>query len=246
VFPLRDNVSRTRPPVVVGVLIALNVVAFAYQLGLSGPELQQFLYENALVPRRYFSPAWGWRNGLSPTDLWPFLTNIFLHGGFLHIILNMWSLYIFGPALEDRLGPGRFLGIYLLSGLAASIAHAVFNATSAVPALGASGAIAGIIAAYAVRFPWAWIKVLVPILFIPLFFDVPALVFAGLWFLVQVMQGTSELLMPMQGGGIAWWAHIGGFVAGWLLVGPLSRAAGGTGGRRAWYNGGPWESSGRR
>jgi membrane associated rhomboid family serine protease len=241
-FPIRDSVGRTREPVVVWTIIALNVVVFLYQLSLGPDDLDVFLYEHALVPLRYFSPAWGWNHGLSPTDLTPFLTNTFLHGGFLHIILNLWTLYIFGPALEDRLGSMRFLVLYLACGVIASATHAFFNAASPMPVLGASGAIAGIIAAYAVRFPYAWVKVLVPILFIPLFFDVPAMLFAGVWFFVQVVSGTSELFAPFAGGGIAWWAHIGGFVAGWVLLlalEPPARSHPGAG--RGWYNGGPWE-----
>jgi membrane associated rhomboid family serine protease len=230
-------VSRTRPPVIVWAIIALNVAAFAYQLTLSPYAHQVFLYEHALVPLRYFSPTWAERVGLSPSDLTPFLANTFLHGGFLHIILNLWTLYIFGPALEDRLGHVRFLLLYLLAGIAASATHAVFNATSQVPVLGASGAIAGVIAAYAVRFPYAWLRVLVPIFFIPLFFDVPAMLFAGIWFFIQVMQGTGELMAPALGGGIAWWAHIGGFVAGLILLGQLEPSV------RPGPPAGPWERS---
>ena len=152
-FPLRDSVTRTRLPVVVGGLIALNIAVFFYQLGLGGQELERFITQHALIPLRYFSPAWAARNGLSSTDITPFLTNTFMHGGWLHIIANLWTLYIFGPALEDRLGPARFLALYLAAGILASIAHAVFNASSGIPALGASGAIAGVIGAYAVRFP---------------------------------------------------------------------------------------------
>ena len=170
------------------------------------------------MPLRYFSPGWANQVGLSPTDLSPFLTNTFLHGGFLHIMLNMWTLWIFGPALEDRLGGVRFAILYVLAGIAASATHAFFNATSAIPVLGASGAISGIIAAYAVRFPYAWVRVLLLIVFIPLFFSVPAMLFAGIWFFTQVLQGTSELFSPFGGSGIAWWAHIGGFVSGWALL----------------------------
>lgn len=241
-FPLRDSVNRTTQPVVVWVIIAVNAAAFAYQLGLGGRETQVFLYTHALVPLRYFSPSWAESVGLSPTDLTPFVTNTFLHGGWLHIIFNMWTLYIFGPALEDRLGPVRFAGLYLVSGVVASATHALFNAGSSVPVLGASGAIAGVIAAYAVRFPFAWVHILVPIVFIPLFFWIPAVAFAGIWFFLQVWQGTSELFMPMFGGGIAWWAHIGGFVAGCILIGVLDRSRDPR--RRIWYNGGPWEEPG--
>jgi membrane associated rhomboid family serine protease len=224
--------------VVVWAIIGLNVAVFLYQLSVGPRELQVLLYQHALVPLRYFSPGWAREVGLSPTDLTPFLTNTFMHGGFLHIILNMWTLYIFGPALEDRLGPARFAVLYLLTGVAASATHAVFNAASPLPVLGASGAIAGIIAAYAVRFPYAWVRVLVLIVFIPLFFSIPAVVFAGIWFFTQVVQGTSELFSPFAGGGIAWWAHIGGFVSGWVLLHWLEHS----GGRPAVrYNGGPWE-----
>jgi membrane associated rhomboid family serine protease len=240
-FPIRDSVIKSRPAITVWAIIAANAVAFLYQLSLSEGELQWFLYQHALVPRRYFFPSWGEYNGLPPLDLTPFITNTFLHGGWLHIILNLWTLFIFGPALEDRLGPGRFLALYLLSGLAASITHAAFNAASPVPVLGASGAIAGVIAAYAVRFPYAWVRVIVPILFIPLFFSIPAMVFAGIWFFIQVYQGASELVTPFaSAAGIAWWAHIGGFIAGLLLL-PLLEPSSAAGGRRAWYNGGPWE-----
>ena len=193
-------------------------MAFFYQLGLSQRELQVFLYQHALVPVRYFSPSWAYNVGLSPTDFTPLLTNTFLHGGWLHVIINMWTLWIFGPALEDRLGPVRFAILYLLAGLAASVTHAIFHPVSTVPALGASGAIAGIIAAYALRFPYAWVRVLVLVIFIPLFFSVPAMLFAAVWFFTQVLQGTSELFSPFAGSGIAWWAHIGGFVSGWALL----------------------------
>lgn len=222
---------------VVWAIIGLNVAVFLYQLTLGPRELEVLLYQHALVPVRYFSPGWAREVGLSPTDLTPFLTNTFMHGGFLHIILNMWTLYIFGPALEDRLGPARFAVLYLLAGVAASAIHAVFNAASPLPVLGASGAIAGIIAAYAVRFPYAWVRVLVLIVFIPLFFSIPAVVFAGIWFFTQVVQGTSELFSPFAGAGIAWWAHIGGFVSGWVLLHWLEHS----GRPSVRYNGGPWE-----
>jgi membrane associated rhomboid family serine protease len=233
-FPLRDSVARSREPVVVWMIIALNAVAFFYQLSLSQPELEDFLAQHALIPLRYFSPSWAASVGLSSLDVTPFLTNTFLHGGFLHIILNMWTFWIFGPALEDRLGPARFLTLYLASGILASATHAVFNAFSDIPALGASGAIAGVIGAYAVRFPYAWVRVLVLIVIFPLFFSVPAMVFAGLWFFMQVLQGTSELFAINSNGGIAWWAHIGGFIAGALLVKPLQPASGSA------AAGGPW------
>ena len=236
-FPLRDNVYRNSSPIVVWLLIALNVVAFGYELSLEGRDLAVFLNRYGLVPARYFSSTWALGRDISSADVTPFLTNTFLHGGFLHIILNMWTLWIFGPALEDRLGPGRFAVLYLSSGLLASCTHALFNATSTMPVVGASGAIAGVIGAYAVRFPYAWIRVVVLIVIIPIFFQVPAIVFAGIWFLTQIFHGTVELFVPFAGGGIAWWAHIGGFVAGAFMLVWLEQ-----GGRPAVrYEGGPWE-----
>lgn len=224
-FPIRDTLSWQRFPIVVSGLIAINISTYLYQMSLGTSDLQQFLFEHALVPRRYFVPSWGSQVGLSPSDITPFITNMFLHGGLLHIATNLWTLWIFGPALEERLGSARFLALYLAAGIVASFTHAIFNATSPIPALGASGAIAGIIAAYATRFPYAWIKVLVLIVVIPVFFYIPALIFAGLWFLIQVLQGTSQLFVPGIGQNVAWWAHIGGFVAGWLLLRRLDAAS---------------------
>jgi membrane associated rhomboid family serine protease len=131
-------------------------------------------------------------------------------------------LWVFGPTVEDRLGHGTYLVFYVACGTAAALAHVVFNPTSTVPALGASGAIAGVLGCYVRLFPLARLIVLVPIIFIPLFFEVPALVFVGIWFILQVLQGTAELFMPSSGGGVAWWAHIGGFLAG-LALGPVLR-----------------------
>ena len=217
-FPISDSVQRTRTPVLVWCLIAANIVAFVYQVTLTNQEAAAFLREYALVPKRYFNWQWAIGQGLSPSDMTPFLTSMFLHGSILHILFNMWTLFIFGPALEDRLGSGRFAVLYLLSGLGAGMLHLIFNWSSQIPTLGASGAIAGLIAAYALRFPFAWVNVLVPIIFIPLVFTIPAQFFAGLWFVMQILQGTTALFSPTQGGGIAWWAHIGGFATGWALL----------------------------
>ncbi|MBU2580668.1 MAG: rhomboid family intramembrane serine protease [Alphaproteobacteria bacterium] len=223
-FPIGDTVSTRSTPVVVWSIIAANVAAFAYQLSLGSSGQQAFLMQHALVPRRYVDFAWASEHGLSSLDFTPFVTNMFLHGGFLHIGFNLWTLWVFGRALEDRLGPWRFLLLYIAAGILASLAHAIFNLTSSIPALGASGAIAGTIAAYAVRFPFGWVKVVVPVFIFPFFFAMPAMMFAVIWFSMQVMQGVSELLAPWYGQGIAWWAHIGGFIGGWLLIRRLGQA----------------------
>jgi len=223
VFPIQSAVSYRYPPFVVWGLIAVNALVFLFQIALPPPLLESLVYHWALVPARYFHPEWAIRNGLDPNDYLPFLTNMFMHGGWFHILANMWTLWIFGPAVEDRLGKVQFLLFYLASGLGASVAHAWINADSTVPALGASGAIAGVIGAYMRLFPFARVIVLVPVLFLPFFFEMPAAFFALLWFVLQVMQGIGALLGPAGAGGVAWWAHIGGFVVGWAIVRLIQR-----------------------
>jgi membrane associated rhomboid family serine protease len=155
------------------------------------------------------------------TDYLPFVSNMFLHGGWLHLIVNMWTLWLFGRAVEDQLGSRRYLAFYFACGTLASVTYAALNPTSTVPALGASGAIAGILGCYMRFFPFSRIVVLIPIIFIPLFFEVPAMLFTGLWFLFQALGALTDWSTPFAGGGIAWWAHIGGFIAGVILAGPL-------------------------
>jgi rhomboid family protein len=219
-FPITNSVPSRNPAVVTWTLIALNCAVFLFQVSLGPLGLEQFVNEYALVPARYFAPVASGYGGLGPGDFVPFLTMMFLHGGWLHLILNMWTLYLFGRTVEDRLGPGRYLAFYLACGVLAAATHALFNPTSVVPALGASGAIAGIMGCFLRMFPRAQIIVLVPIIFLPLFFELPAYVFIGLWFLLQVLQGTADLITSSSGAGVAWWAHIGGFTAG-LALGPL-------------------------
>src|SRR5882757_594605 len=217
-IPLKNAVPSRYPPVDTWILIATNCLVFLFQNSLSPLELEMFLRDFALIPARYTAGlAYG---ELTLGDFVPMFTMMFLHGGWLHLIFNMWTLWLFGPTVEDRLGHGRYLAFYLVCGVAASVAHLVFNPTSVIPAVGASGAIAGVLGCYMRLFPLARVVVLVPILFLPLFFEVPAFFFAGLWFLIQLLQGTAEFLTPESGGGVAWWAHIGGFVAG-LTLGPL-------------------------
>jgi membrane associated rhomboid family serine protease len=220
-IPIRNAVPYRYPPVVTWMLIATNCLVFLFQQSLSPDELELLLREFALIPARYTEAFATGDADFAAVDFFPFFSMMFLHGGWLHLILNMWTLWLFGPAIEDRLGHGRYLAFYLACGLAASVAHVIFNPDSIVPALGASGAIAGILGCYMRLFPLARVVVVVPILFIPLFFEVHAFVFIGLWFLVQVLQSTMELLQPASSGdGVAWWAHVGGFIAG-LILGPL-------------------------
>jgi membrane associated rhomboid family serine protease len=217
-FPIRDSVPNDRTPVVVYGLIAVNALVFLVQISLPPFAAVHFTYGYGLVPEVYFQPDGALRPGVGTLDMLPFLTATFMHGGWLHVILNMWTLFIFGSTLEGRLGSMQFLIFYLCCAGLSTYAHGYFNATSEVPVIGASGAIAGVIGAYAVRFPTARITLLVPIVIIPLIFTIPALAYAAIWFGIQLLQGTWDIFMPSMGGGIAWWAHIGGFVAGLVLL----------------------------
>jgi membrane associated rhomboid family serine protease len=217
-IPIRDSLRSTQTPYVVYALIGVNFIVFLYQIGLPEVDSTVLTYRYGLVPMRYSDPNWAYDHGLSPDDYLPFITGIFLHGGFLHIVLNMWTLFIFGSSLEARIGSGVFLIFYLLCGAGASFVHMAFNQQSAFPAIGASGAIAGVIGAYAVAFPQSRLVLIVPVFFLPLFFEVRAMWFAVFWFVIQIMQGAMELAKPSMGGGIAWWAHVGGFMLGMGLA----------------------------
>ena len=223
-FPLKSTVPTRHQPFVVWGLITANTLVFLIQAGMSESELAAFLSRFALIPARYFAGEALASSLRAPNSYWPLLTNAFLHGGWLHLILNMWTLWLFGPAVEDRLGSIRFLLFYLACGVLASLTYVYFDPASMVPALGASGAIAGVLGSYTVMFPWSHVVVLVPVLFLPLFFALPAIVFTGLWFLVQLLSGTAQLFAGGDEGGIAWWAHVGGFLAGMVLT-PLLRRA---------------------
>lgn len=211
-IPVRDTIPSEGRPVMTWLLIAANTLVFLYQSLLPEPAEQALVYTWGLVPATFSNPGWAAQLGLTPHP-WPFLTTQFLHGSWLHLLGNMWMLWIFGDNVEDRMGPWRFLGFYLSCGLAAGALHFVTNLSSTVPTVGASGAIAGVLGAYFTLYPNARVLTLLPIFFYPLFFELPAAVFIGLWFAIQVLSGALSLLAPGTGG-IAWWAHIGGFLAG--------------------------------
>jgi len=216
-IPLRDDIPARRAPLVTWAIIAINVLVFLYQNSLPAPELERLVFFRGLVPVRYSHPGW-WASQGFPTDHYlSFLTCTFLHGSWLHVIANMWSLWIFGDNVEDRMGRARFLLFYLLCGLLAGLLHWVINPNSVVPTVGASGAIAGVLGAYFILFPRARVLTLVPLFFIPFFFELPAIAFLLIWFALQVLQAWSGLGGDGMSGGVAWWAHIGGFAAGVLL-----------------------------
>jgi membrane associated rhomboid family serine protease len=216
-IPIRDvNPSRITP-VVTYVIMIICILSFLYEMSL-GRKLNDFLLEYGLVPIRYSDPLLATRFGLAE-QLLPFVTSMFLHGGWMHLIGNMWVLYIFGDNIEAILGRERYVIFYLLCGVVAGLIHLLTNLDSRLPTIGASGAIAGVMGAYLVLFPRAKVLTLLPIFFFFTFIEVPAYVFLGFWFLLQFFSGAVGLL-GAQGaaGGIAWWAHIGGFLAGVFLL----------------------------
>jgi membrane associated rhomboid family serine protease len=217
VFPIRDTIPNRFPPLMVWTLIAANAAVFVFELGLSEAQLRALFQLFGLVPARYSHPHWAVWLGLPIDDYWPLLTHMFLHGGWLHVIANMWTLWIFGDNVEDRMGPLRFLAFYLLCGIIAAVVHWATNASSTMPTIGASGAISGVLAAYFVLYPKARVVTVIPIFFYPLFVVVPAVTYVLIWFISQVFVGVASLGQSGDAGGVAWWAHIGGFIAGLVL-----------------------------
>jgi membrane associated rhomboid family serine protease len=220
-IPLRDENPARTTAVVTRALIVLNVAVFIYEL-LLGPGLRMFTSEFALIPARVALGLEG-RTALLPA-LGTFVWSMFMHGGWLHLIGNMWYLWIFGDNVEDRLGHLPFLLFYLGAGLASGTLHTILQPDSTVPTVGASGAIAGVLGAYVVMFPRARIITLVPILFFVQVIPIAAMFYLGFWFILQLMSGALSLAYGASGG-VAWWGHIGGFVFG-LLIGVLGRARG--------------------
>ena len=217
-IPLKDNIPRIRKPIVVWVIIAINLLVFLLELNLPEGILNLFLHLYGAVPMRFMDTQWADSAGY-PGGAWiAGFTYMFLHGGWLHILLNMWVLWVFADNVEDAMGHWRFALFYLLAGMAALSLHVIFNANSTMPVIGASGAIAGVMGAYFRLFPQARVVVLIPLLFIPWIVEVPAVVFLGLWFLIQVLSGLLSATPLNDGQSVAWWAHAGGFAFGMLLV----------------------------
>ncbi len=204
-------------PLVTLGLIAANTVIFLLELS-SGNEYMRVIATFGLIPHRAISAFL-----TSPFDVigWlpPFVTSIFLHGGWIHFIGNMWFLWIFGDNVEDRMGRLRFLGFYLGCGVVASVTQVLFDVTSQVPVIGASGAVAGVLGAYLLLFPRAKILTLLPIFFFITFVRIPAVYFLGFWFLKQIWWGSLTLsAMGGRATDVAWWAHAGGFVVGFITA----------------------------
>jgi membrane associated rhomboid family serine protease len=218
-FPLRDTTRSRSVPLVNWLLIAINLVVFLCEVTLTPRQLATLTATLGLVPRRLWASP-----GLP--QLLTVLTSMFMHGGWWHLISNLWVLFVFGDNVEDRMGHFRYLAFYLLSGVAAAFAHALVSAGSRVPTIGASGAISGVMGAYVVLFPHARILTFVPLFFLPSLMEVSALVFIGFWFISQLFNGLFSLSGAIgvgTYGGVAWWAHVGGFVAGALTVRVFAR-----------------------
>ncbi|MBN1296562.1 rhomboid family intramembrane serine protease [bacterium] len=222
-IPIRNTTPIDRTPVVTGILIAANIAVFLYALSLSGSDLMAFFFTFGIVPARLLTLLPGSYNGITNAAVGPLLTSMFIHGDFFHIFFNVWTLRLFGPQIEDRMGRGRYLLFFLATGICSGAIHAFVNPHSTIPTVGASGAIAGILGAYFVLLPLSRITILLPILIFPFFFDVPAFLYLFIWFFSQVHSGAWALIgSAPRHGGVAFWAHIGGFLSGIYLLSVLA------------------------
>ena len=208
-FPLYDTIRSRKFPIINWTLIIGNGLAFYYEWQLSEAGLNRFIHSWGLVPSRLIADS---------AEAWvTIFSSMFLHGGWFHLLSNMWVLVIFGDNIEERLGSVRYFIFYLLSGVAAALLEVYIQPGSSVPTIGASGAIAGVLGAYLIQFPRAKVASLVPIIFIFTIIEIPAVIFLGFWFLLQLFSGWLAL-QGTNAGGIAWWAHIGGFIFGMFMV----------------------------
>ena len=208
-FPLYDTVRSRRFPLINLMLILINVLAFLYEMQMDPSVLKEFIFEWGLIPARLLNdPSMAWST---------IFTSMFLHGGWIHIINNMWVLFIFGDNVEARMGGIRYLIFYLLCGVAAGLLQTYVLTSSQQPMIGASGAVAGVLGAYLILFPHSRIASLVPILFIFTIIEIPAVIFLLFWFVLQLYSGLFAI-GGGSGSGIAWWAHVGGFLFGVIMV----------------------------
>ncbi len=212
-LPLSDHNPIRTTPVINYFLIAANVLVFFWELSL-GPDLERALFGVAFIPARF------WYSPNLMVNLFRILVSMFLHGGWLHLGGNMLYLWIFGDNIEDRLGHVKYLIFYVLCGFLATMVHAFMAAGSRLPSIGASGAIAGVLGAYLILYPRAQVTTLIPIFVFVTVREIPAVIVLGLWFVLQLFTGVAAIGVPeaQNVGGVAYFAHIGGFVAGMLLI----------------------------
>ncbi len=212
-FPIRDTVRTYSFPVVNWLIIIVTSIVFLYEGSLNNVAFNRLMLTYGLVPAR-LDLAHPLMLIFNPLALLPLVTHIFLHGGWFHFLSNMWTLFIFGDDVEDRLGRGRYLAFYLLSGIAAGLLQASVTSQSRLPAIGASGAIAGVLGAYFVLYPRSRVVTLILLLIFPWFIELPAVLYLAIWFITQVIAGITMFSQTATIGGVAWWAHIGGFLFG--------------------------------
>jgi len=215
-IPIRDDVPRSSTPYITYFLLAANVLVFLFELSLGGRSRAAFIYQFGIVPLRIDQGIFGH----APLDaaFVSIFTSMFLHASWLHLIANMWVLWIFGDNIEDQLGHFPYLIFYVTCGLGAAVLHILFNQGSSIPSVGASGAIAGVMGAYFLLYPAARVLTLVPFFFV-FFVWLPAWIVLGYWFVVQFLSGAAtSITQTTGGGGVAFWAHVGGFVAGAGLI----------------------------
>ena len=212
-IPLHDHIRRRLVPAVTFFLIAANVLAFLAEIRMRA-QIDEIVFHLGIIPARYTVPAITLHETI-PRLVIPLFASMFLHGGWLHLAGNMLFLFVFGRSIEDRFGHIQYLLIYFLGGLTGSLLHIILSAGSRIPSIGASGAIAGILGAYFISYPRARITTLVPLLFFFWTIRVPALLLLGYWFLLQFFSGYQmQAIETATQGGVAWWAHVGGFIAG--------------------------------
>jgi membrane associated rhomboid family serine protease len=223
-IPLRDDAPRFGTPYLNYFLIALNILIYLFESLLAPEDLKSLSYQFGLVPSQVIEMLSGPAHLQPAAMLVPFFTSMFLHGSWPHVIGNVWFLWIFGDNIEDRLGHFSYLVFYLLCGVLAGVAQVVLDPNLSVPTVGASGAIAGVLGAYFILYPRARVSTWFPPIF---FFYLPAWVMLGYWFVVQFINGAASSIVNVRrtGGGIAFWAHVGGFVAGMILIKVFPRPA---------------------
>jgi membrane associated rhomboid family serine protease len=215
-IPLRVDILRTRAAICNGILIIVNVLVFLYELSLHPKAGQALVYTFGLVPSH--TQLLFAQHGITFTQAFvPMVTSMFLHGGWLHLLGNMLFLWVFGGSVEETLGHIQYLFFYFICGIGSAVVHTAVNWGSNVPTIGASGAISGVMGAFIVLYPRARVTTLIPALFLFFTIRIPAVLMLGYWFLLQFVSGVSSLGASDQGG-VAWWAHVGGFVLGAILV----------------------------
>lgn len=215
-IPLRDANPSQSVPFITVLLIIANASIFLFELSI-GKNLNELFSYFALIPAKYFYLAAD--SGVNYIErFYPLITSQFLHGGWLHVIGNLWFLWIFGDNIEDHIGHFKFLLFYLLCGIAAGLTHVYTNPASPIPTVGASGAVAGVMGAYTILYPRARVLTLIPIFYFIRITELPAFMFLGIWFLMQFFSGAFSLAAGVASAGVAWWAHIGGFVVGVIFI----------------------------